>query len=232
MPLMMACEHLLTEFDEKNVGMEAVRELSRLRLESAQKSAIISQQAKKIQKLLSKLEYSKSNAAKLSAAVEHRDKVIAQLASSRKLVFEECHQACMTSQTELRQMQDALHRVTRQLQRERREYAMRLRQVRGSSSFADCKTCLEESSLLSSSQEECETLGFLSKRSERGEDQQEVVELHLRNEVIESTLRHRPPLATEPPPLALHQTLCLTGDSLKAPPSPEGSEECIDFVTW
>lgn len=226
----MACEHLATEFDETDPGMEAVKELSRLRLESAQKSAIISQQAKKIQKLLSKLEHNKSNAAKLSAAVEHRDKVIAQLASSRKLVFEECHQACMTSQTELRQMQDALHRVTRQLQRERREYAVRLRQVRNGHSLTDCTTCLKESSLLLDSTVECEPLAFLSTTTESDEDER-IVDLHVHDEVIESTLR-RPPLAKEPPALALHRTLCVTGDPLKAPPSPEGSEESIDFVTW
>ena len=71
---------------------------------------------------------------KLEAAVEHRDIVIAQLASSRKLVFEECHRACNANQVELRQMQDALHRVSRQLQRERREHAVIVKDLRGRNS--------------------------------------------------------------------------------------------------
>lgn len=76
--------------------------------------------------------------------MEHRDTVIAQLATSRKLVFEECHRACMNNQTELRQMQDALHRVTRQLQRERREHAARVKEIRRSNKRGPAMPCLVE----------------------------------------------------------------------------------------
>ena len=92
-----------------------IAELQDLRLELADKA--------------SKLKDVEAHAAKLEAAVEHRDAVIAQLASSRKLVFEECHRACVSNQAELRQMQDALHRVSRQLQRERREHSARMKEV-------------------------------------------------------------------------------------------------------
>ena len=81
-----------------------------------------------------KLKEFEGHAMKLEAAVTHRDAVIAQLASSRKLVFEECHRACVSNQAELRQMQDALHRVSRQLQRERREHASRINELRRNSS--------------------------------------------------------------------------------------------------
>jgi len=68
--------------------------------------------------------------AKMDAAVRHRDTVIAELALSRKHVFEECHLACSNSQVELRQMQDALHKLSRQLHQERREHNVRVKDLR------------------------------------------------------------------------------------------------------
>jgi hypothetical protein len=64
-------------------------------------------------------------AARAAAAVEHRDAVIAELAASRRAVFEECHRACAANQAELRQMQEALARAGRTLARERRDAAAR-----------------------------------------------------------------------------------------------------------
>lgn len=91
-----------------------LKELSRLSQEVEEKEELIDLQREEIETL-------KAQNVKLEAAVTHRETVIGQLASSRKLVFEECHKACVNSQTELRQMQEALHRVTRELQRERRK---------------------------------------------------------------------------------------------------------------
>jgi hypothetical protein len=90
-------------------------ELHRLRLELKSKDDHITSQRAKFDALELKMKNS----------IEHRDAVIAQLAASRKLVFEECHLACVRNQDELRQLQDALHRVTRQLHRERRDLAAR-----------------------------------------------------------------------------------------------------------
>jgi anti-sigma factor RsiW len=67
---------------------------------------------------------------KLTAAVAHRDGVIAQLAASRKQVFDAAHRACADNQAELHQMQGALHKVSRQLSNERREHAARTRELR------------------------------------------------------------------------------------------------------
>jgi hypothetical protein len=105
-------------------------ELASLRVAIADKDRLLAQQNEIIKSLKSKLEASTVHASKLEAAVEHRDSVISQLATSRKLVFEECHRTCVSNQAELRQMQEALHRVTRQLHRERREHAAHQRELR------------------------------------------------------------------------------------------------------
>ena len=109
-------------------------EVAALRRQLAQKDILLAQQANQIEIMSSKQKDFELHASKLEAAVTHRDNVIAELATSRKLVFEECHRACVANQAELRQMQDALHRVTRQLQRERREHAARIKELRRNSS--------------------------------------------------------------------------------------------------
>ena len=119
-------------------------EVASLRLQLAQKDALLDQKTKQYEQLAAKHKDSETHATKLEAAVEHRDTVIAQLATSRKLVFEECHRACMNNQAELRQMQDALHRVTRQLQRERREHAARVKEIRRSSKRGPTMSTLAE----------------------------------------------------------------------------------------
>lgn len=119
------------DFPEDHASaLDLLSELATLRAAVAQKDRLLARQNETIKSLESKLEASTVHANKLEAAVEHRDSVIAQLATSRKLVFEECHRTCVSNQAELRQMQEALHRVTRQLQRERRENSARLREVR------------------------------------------------------------------------------------------------------
>ena len=90
--------------------------LDDLKKEIYLKEAIVERQKEEIAKL-------KTQNQKLEYAVSHREAVISQLASSRKLVFEECHIQSLKNQTELRQMQEALHRVSRELQRIRRERA-------------------------------------------------------------------------------------------------------------
>lgn len=109
-------------------------EVAALRKQLAQKDILLAQQSNQIEIMSAKQKNFELHATKLEAAVTHRDQVIAELASSRKLVFEECHRACMANQAELRQMQDALHSVSRQLQRERREHASRIKEVRRNSS--------------------------------------------------------------------------------------------------
>ncbi|KAL4525160.1 hypothetical protein Ndes2437B_g03102 [Nannochloris sp. 'desiccata'] len=109
-------------------------EVAALRKHLAQKDILIAQQSKQIDIMSAKQKKFELHATKLEAAVTHRDQVIAELATSRKLVFEECHRACMANQAELRQMQDALHKVSRQLQRERREHTSRIKDLRRNSS--------------------------------------------------------------------------------------------------
>lgn len=101
-----------------------------LQLELAAKDAVIESQRLQLERTTAAHEEAALVATKLEAAVEHRDAIIAELASSRKLVFEECHKACLNNQTELRQMQDALHKLSRQLHQERREYSARIKDFR------------------------------------------------------------------------------------------------------
>lgn len=119
-------------------------EVASLRLQIAQKDSMLVQKSQQYDQLAAKQKETEAHVAKLEAAVEHRDAVIAQLATSRKLVFEECHRACMNNQTELRQMQDALHRVSRQLQRERREHAARVKEIRRAIKRGPAMPCLAE----------------------------------------------------------------------------------------
>jgi hypothetical protein len=127
--------------------LDLIDEVAALRRQLAEKDALLGQQSKQIDIMSSKQKEYELHATKLKAAVSHRDTVIAELATSRKLVFEECHRACMANQGELRQMQDALHRVSRQLQRERREHASRIKELRRNTSASSTSST---SSLLSS----------------------------------------------------------------------------------
>lgn len=119
-------------------GIDELRALAASQHEELQeKASLIELQSQQLEQLRQELQEAKLTAQeslqaaeKLEAAVLHRDGVIAALASSRKLVFEECHRISAHSQAEIRQMQDALHRVSRQLSLERRDQALRMRELR------------------------------------------------------------------------------------------------------
>lgn len=120
--------------NEFKMASSLLVEVAALRKQLAEKDILLAQQSKQIDIMSEKQKNFELHAAKLEAAVAHRDQVIAELATSRKLVFEECHRASLANQSELRQMQDALHKVTRQLQRERREHTSRIKDLRRNSS--------------------------------------------------------------------------------------------------
>lgn len=106
------------------------RALAKMQQELCAKEEVIASQQQQIDCAMAQQREMAAMIAKLEAAVKHRDGVISELASSRKLVFEECHKASLSNQAELRQMQDALHKLSHQLHQERREHRARAQDLR------------------------------------------------------------------------------------------------------
>jgi hypothetical protein len=83
----VAASHEISD-EEFSMASSLLVEIAALRRQLAQKDILLDQQAKQIDIMSSKQKEFELHSTKLDAAVSHRDQVIAELAASRKLVFE------------------------------------------------------------------------------------------------------------------------------------------------
>jgi hypothetical protein len=147
----------------------------------------------------------------------------------------------MANQAELRQMQDALHRVSRQLQRERREHASRIKELRQNTS----------SSSSSLSKESTGTRGPLSPCFREEDQEHDVMPwddfdddatglCYDENVDVMADGPHSPPNQEKVGPSSKptnndeedDEEEEYNDDSVRSPPSDTLHLEEVDFLTW